>query len=321
MKYFRTLIFCCSVALVSCQGTLGEEGQSVYGTVYAAGTNGAVMNDGSSFVYIDKPNHNLAAGDNVQITGVLHEKEGISYFDSKAKISKEGTSSVTYEEARYMSTAKVMGWRSNPSIMFGKLRSGLKVSESGNAYYDGLNWDRDYYKEKFTISIDARPALLEVIKQNQNDTLTLTGFLCFKDSEKDFRFIVTSGTTDRNKPLEPEQDNPGGGGNGNTGTGSTPVWGQTMATISASGVGVRYSSYAQYCNGKTCYIDYVYYPDSQSYTAYGGPYSSNPDANGGKGVAFSAHSGYNSERIYADYAYDDNGRPQMYYLYINFTLP
>lgn len=95
-----------------------------------------------------------------------------------------------------------------------------------------------------------------------------------------------------------------------SGTSSSPdgpsnlVTGKVTATVKAIGPGVAYDSYASYVNGKTTNVYYEYNPQTGKYKVYGGLYDSNPEANGGKGVAYDAHQGYNSITICYDYYKD-----------------
>lgn len=113
-----------------------------------------------------------------------------------------------------------------------------------------------------------------------------------------------------------------GSGSGTSGTGQTTgeYWGKVTATVRCLGPGAEYTAVAQSIDGERTTIDYVYYYDTNTYKAYGGAYCANPEANGGKGVAFDAKSGFNSVRIYTSYTYY-RGDTYMYYLYLNFTLP
>ncbi|MBR5323935.1 MAG: hypothetical protein IKV14_03835 [Muribaculaceae bacterium] len=98
------------------------------------------------------------------------------------------------------------------------------------------------------------------------------------------------------------QSNTGGNSDNETGGGSTQiVTGKVSATVDVIGPGLNYDSYAQYIDGKTCTIEYTYNPSTGEYYIYAGPYSSNPEANGGKGLRHKVQKGYNSIVIMQDY--------------------
>ncbi len=113
----------------------------------------------------------------------------------------------------------------------------------------------------------------------------------------------------------------GGSGGGNGGSSSTdPVWGKVTATADVTTT--SWDSYLSWVDGQTCTIDYVYYPNTGKYYIYGGPFCSDPDANGGKGIRYEAHKGYNSIVVEQgrdkDYVYD------YYYSWsvsLKFTIP
>lgn len=112
----------------------------------------------------------------------------------------------------------------------------------------------------------------------------------------------------------------GGGGTGNGGS-TTQTEGQVTATVKAIGPGVDYSSYAQWVDGKTTTITWIYRENSKQYYIYGGTYCSDPDANGGKGVLYPCERGYNSVRVDGGYAKDSYGTTQFYDINLRFTIP
>lgn len=117
----------------------------------------------------------------------------------------------------------------------------------------------------------------------------------------------------------------GGSTGGNTGssTGSIQT-GKVKATAKVIGAGLSYDKEAQFIDGNTCTIEYVYNPSTGKYYIYGGPFCSNPDANGGKGVRYDANKGYNSICVYNGVYFDYSTRPVTkynWYVYLRFTLP
>ena len=115
----------------------------------------------------------------------------------------------------------------------------------------------------------------------------------------------------------------GSGGSGGSGGGgsSSATEGQVTATVVAIGPGAAYSSYAQYVDGKTTTITWIYREASGKYYIYGGTYCSDPDANGGKGVLYPCDRGYNSVRVDGGYAKDAYGNTQFYDINLRFTIP
>ncbi len=115
-----------------------------------------------------------------------------------------------------------------------------------------------------------------------------------------------------------------GGDSGGTGGTTEPVWGKVKATAKVSGPGLAYDSEAQYYDGKTGTIDYVYYPSSGKYYIYSSYFGSDPDANGGKGVRHEAQKGNNSVCVYHGVYFDYSKKYTIKYnwdLYLRFTLP
>lgn len=112
----------------------------------------------------------------------------------------------------------------------------------------------------------------------------------------------------------------GGGGSGGGGS-STQTEGTVTATVYCSGPGASLSSYAQWANGRTTTITWIYRESQNQYYIYGGTYCSNPDANQGRGILYPCSRGYNSIRVDSDYVYDSYGHAQFYDVYLRFTIP
>ncbi len=118
----------------------------------------------------------------------------------------------------------------------------------------------------------------------------------------------------------------GSSGSGTGGSSTQIITGKVSATVDVIGPGLSYDSYAQYIDGKTCTIEYTYNPSTGEYYIYAGPYSSNPDANGGKGLRHKAQKGSNSITIMQDYwlEYRPNSVVPIKYNWearLKFTLP
>lgn len=113
----------------------------------------------------------------------------------------------------------------------------------------------------------------------------------------------------------------GGGGGGGGGGSSTQTEGTVTATVYCSGPGASLSSYAQWANGRTTTITWIYRESQNQYYIYGGTYCSNPDANQGRGILYPCSRGYNSIRVDSDYVYDSYGHAQFYDVYLRFTIP
>lgn len=112
-----------------------------------------------------------------------------------------------------------------------------------------------------------------------------------------------------------------GGGSGGS---SEAVWGKVDVVAEVIGPGLAYSKEAQFYDGKTGKVDYVYYPSSGKYYVYGSYFCSYPDANGGKGVRYDAKKGYNSICVRSGAYFDYSVRPTVKYnwdVMLKFTLP
>lgn len=102
--------------------------------------------------------------------------------------------------------------------------------------------------------------------------------------------------------------------------------GKVDVTCKVIGPGLRYDSEAMFLDGQTGEVDYAYYPSTGKYYIYGSYFSSDPDANGGKGIHFNAEKGYNNmsvrRGVYFDYSYSYI-TPIKYdwEAYLKFTLP
>ena len=136
-----------------------------------------------------------------------------------------------------------------------------------------------------------------------------------------------SGTAIITIEQEAYQSSSGGSSGSGTGGSSTQiVTGKVSAIVDVIGPGLSYDSYAQYIDGKTCTIEYTYNPSTGEYYIYAGPYSSNPDANGGKGLRHKAQKGSNSITIMQDFwlEYRPNSVVPIKYNWearLKFTLP
>lgn len=117
------------------------------------------------------------------------------------------------------------------------------------------------------------------------------------------------------------------GGGGGTGDPYNPVTGKVRAVANVVGPGLVlvYDKEAQYYDGLTGTIDYVYYPSTGKYYIYAGYFCGDPDANGGKGIRFEAKKGYNSicvyHGVYFDYSTYGHTKKYNWDVYIKFTLP
>lgn len=115
---------------------------------------------------------------------------------------------------------------------------------------------------------------------------------------------------DGKKPeLEPEEEES-----------NDDITGTVRATVSVSGPGYSYSSYAQSIDGNSTTLNWFCTSNLQQVFIYGGVYCNNPDANGGKGVVYPCEWGYNRVQVDADYTYDYSGHPVFYYVDLVFTL-
>lgn len=99
-----------------------------------------------------------------------------------------------------------------------------------------------------------------------------------------------------------------GGGGGDIG-GGTEQTGTTTGTIKV--ITGYWDSYLSWVDGQTFSVEWKYDPSTGKYMFYGGPFCSDPDANGGKGVLYECSKGYNSVTI--EQGRDLNPNTGMYY--------
>ncbi len=102
------------------------------------------------------------------------------------------------------------------------------------------------------------------------------------------------------------------------------MWGKVNVTAKVVGLGLQYDKEAQFYEGKTGTVDYVYYPSTGKYYVYSGWFGGNADANGGKGIRFDASKGYNNICVYRGVYFDYSKKYVLKYnwdVYLRFTLP
>jgi hypothetical protein len=99
-------------------------------------------------------------------------------------------------------------------------------------------------------------------------------------------------------------------------------WGTVTARISA--FSPMPDDFVDSCNGKNDEVKYVYDKRTEEYRVYGGQYCSDPEANDGKGVEYTATSGYNYLKINggdAVYTVGSLSYPYTWSVYMGVTLP
>lgn len=154
-------------------------------------------------------------------------------------------------------------------------------------------------------------------------TVTVPAYYTSSERSFEYRFTKDDGCSII-KEIVQEAGN--GESGGNTGGGSTNefITGQVEATAHVIGPGLAYDREAQFYDGRTCTIDYYYYPSTGRYYVFGGPYCSHPEANGGKGLRFDAVKGYNNICVYYGVYFDKSKIPYIKYnwdVYLRFYLP
>ena len=182
----------------------------------------------------------------------------------------------------------------------------------------------DYYTVWYQFN-DETPFVLEssVYSTSYTDVLPLLGLNTY--------WVVANNSTgsfvSESRSITYSGYSGGGGSGGDSGGGSggggssTQTEGTVTATVYCSGPGASISSYAQWANGRTTTITWIYRESQNQYYIYGGTYCSDPDANQGRGVLYPCSRGYNSIRVDSDYVYDSYGHAQFYDVYLRFTIP
>ncbi len=173
------------------------------------------------------------------------------------------------------------------------------------------------------IIIDANDIKISTIANHSTDARS--GIIVIEASSWDGKYPsatkeirVTQPSYTPSTPNTPDDD-----ADEDNSTSMEPQWGKAEATVSVRTT--KWDSYLSYVNGKTTKIDYVYYPNTGKYYAYGGIYDANSEANGGKGPRYDAHKGYNTIVVHRgmdrDYSITSYTAYYSWSISINFTIP
>lgn len=95
---------------------------------------------------------------------------------------------------------------------------------------------------------------------------------------------------------------------------------QTGTTTAVVSVTTNYwDAWLEFIQGKSFQVEWKYYPNTGKYYFYGGPYCQDPEANGGKGVLYECHKGYNNIEICRGKDYYGSFW-STWYVYAKFTI-
>lgn len=95
---------------------------------------------------------------------------------------------------------------------------------------------------------------------------------------------------------------------------------QTGTTTAVVSVTTNYwDAWLEFIQGKSFQVEWKYYPNTGKYYFYGGPYCQDPEANGGKGVLYECHKGYNNIEICRGKDYYGSFW-SIWYVYAKFTI-
>lgn len=95
------------------------------GTVYAAGPNGFLIGDGTGYIYVFQSTAEV--GDVVKVSGKVSEYGGCLQF-SGATVTKTGTATVSYPEARVLDAAAFDALVAAPTVVYVKVKGTLNIS-------------------------------------------------------------------------------------------------------------------------------------------------------------------------------------------------
>lgn len=183
--------------------------------------------------------------------------------------------------------------------------------------YGGYNYDKESGILKFTGQSGVGEIKITEIGENTMTCQVFNSTYTFVRGIYDWSSVSGGTIIDENGTVIQE----GSSSDDNNNTSSTdPQWGRVTGKIKA--YGTEYSAVAKAANGKSTTVDYVYYPSTGKYYVYGGTWDSNSSANGGKGVRYDAHKGYNSIRINGGAKYDHTTKmTYTWEVYLQVTIP
>lgn len=172
--------------LAEAQAAAKGDAVIVEGVVVASAAGGAVLSDGTDYLYYYNSNNALTVGQKVRMSGALGEYGGAKQMTNSATITELGTEEVTYPEPVVLSTSDF------ESIVT------AKVAERKYVKFEGtLNINGNY----FNIAIDGtETAVGSIVKPREDLTdlngkkIVVTGYLMYVNNK--YVYVVATSVVD-----------------------------------------------------------------------------------------------------------------------------
>ena len=172
--------------LAEAQAAAKGDAVIVEGVVVASAAGGAVLSDGTDYLYYYNSNNALTVGQKVRMSGALGEYGGAKQMTNSATITELGTEEVTYPEPVVLSTSDF------ESIVT------AKVAERKYVKFEGtLNINGNY----FNIAIDGTEAAVgSIVKPREDLTdlngkkIVVTGYLMYVNNK--YVYVVATSVVD-----------------------------------------------------------------------------------------------------------------------------
>lgn len=157
---------------------------SIAGTVYAACKSGAVIGDGTGYIYYYNTASDLAVGDIVKMEGEVSAYGGFNQLTATAEVEKVSTGSkVTYPAVTKLDGAGLDAWFAEPKIQYVQVMGELVIS--GNYY----NLNVEGAETAVGSLIKPLDSVLNGVTNNSK--VTVTGFAMYTSGGKYVNIVAT----------------------------------------------------------------------------------------------------------------------------------
>ncbi len=185
------------ITIAQAQAAAQNESVLIEGTVVASAANGAVIYDGTDYIYQYNTANKLAVGQKVRMQGALGMYGGAKQLTSSATITELGTENVTHPEATALTTADFEGYVTE------------KATPRKYVTFDGtLSINGNY----FNLAIEGTEAALgSLVKPNEDlselngKKVTVTGYMMYVNSK--YVYIVATEVKEAASGEEPVDEN------------------------------------------------------------------------------------------------------------------
>lgn len=163
----------------------------VSGSVYATCTSGAVIGDGTGFIYYYNAESTLEIGDAITITGSVVKYNGMNQFTADAEVAKTGTSELDFPEPIEWDAEDLDAWVAAPSVVYVQYEGTMAITSNADNTKTFYNVDVKGAEARGSIVSPTEEMVEDV---DDGDTALITGFAMYVSKSNGVSFVNTIAT-------------------------------------------------------------------------------------------------------------------------------